>query len=112
MGHASSPMSRHGKIAEDKTHILFIAPKVLKEELRELAAEERRTLSAFIVVHLEALVARRKAEKQRLAKTLADTPPASPELLAELSRILGAAAKGEVPAPPAPIKPPKKPAKK
>jgi len=49
--------SRHGKIAADKTHLLIIMDKALKEQIRELARADRRTMSAFVNCRLEELVA-------------------------------------------------------
>jgi len=51
------PLSRHGKIAADKTHLLIVMDKTLKEQIRELARADRRTMSAFVNCRLEELVA-------------------------------------------------------
>jgi|GEM_PF-6590860 len=49
--------SRHGRIAADKTHLLIVMDKALKEQIRELARADRRTMSAFVNCRLEELVA-------------------------------------------------------
>lgn len=46
-------MSRHGKLADDKARITFVAPKQLKADLEKLAKADRRTLSNYLVRVLE-----------------------------------------------------------
>jgi hypothetical protein len=46
-------MSRHGKRAEDKALLSASIPKSLKLELQRLAKSQKRTLSNFVLYHLD-----------------------------------------------------------
>jgi len=55
----SSPMkshSRQGKLAEGKTHVIFVSSIELKGQLQRMAAAEKRTLSNFLDHRLTRLV--------------------------------------------------------
>jgi len=55
-------MSRQGKLAPGKTHVIFVTTEELKARLRELAEAEGRTLSNFLENSLRRLVARRDVQ--------------------------------------------------
>jgi mRNA-degrading endonuclease RelE of RelBE toxin-antitoxin system len=56
-------MSRHGKFAEGKDRISVVTDKVLKDDLKQLAADDRRKLSDYVRIQLEDIV--RKAKDLR-----------------------------------------------
>jgi len=51
------PTSRQGKLAEGKTHVIFVSSLELKGQLQRMAAAEKRTLSNFLDHRLTRLVA-------------------------------------------------------
>ncbi len=75
-------MSRHGKIAESKALLSVNIGREIKEQLASLAAADRRTLSAFVALHLERLVTeeqnRQAALREIAGESSGEIPPARP----------------------------------
>jgi len=58
-------MSRHGKIAEGKVQMGFVAPIELRDRLKRLADADARTLSNYLVLRLTEVVEREEATQRR-----------------------------------------------
>lgn len=54
-------MSRHGKFADNSVQVSFVSDRDTKAALQEMAEAEKRTLSNFLRVELERIVAERRA---------------------------------------------------
>ena len=61
-------MSRHGKFAPGRTRINVVTDIELKDELKKLAAEDRRQLSDYIRIKLEDIVAQARDLQGRKAR--------------------------------------------